>query len=193
MERAGLRARPFRAIKPGRPGAVAGHTGGVRVRPLAPGDAETCDAIIASLPYFFAIEEGVKECSLAVRTQSGWVAVDGAGQVVGFLTTDTPFPGSVEITWLAVRGHRRRAGAGRVLIERAAQEAARQGHRCLCVLTLGPSASEPGVEDGYAGTRRFYERVGFLPLKELRLSAWGGEHALVLVRVLESEINARPV
>jgi hypothetical protein len=38
--------------------------------------------------------------------------------------------------------------------------------------TVGPSESEPGVTDGYDGTRAFYARLGFLPVKEVRLEGW---------------------
>ncbi len=37
----------------------------VAVRPLAPGDAPACDAIVASLPYHFGQEEG-RDCATAV-------------------------------------------------------------------------------------------------------------------------------
>jgi hypothetical protein len=55
------------------------------------------------------------------------------------------------------------------------------------VLTLGPSVEEPGVEDGYEGTRQFWQRVGFVPVKELSLTTWSDEYALLLVRTLEAE------
>jgi hypothetical protein len=53
----------------------------------------------------------------------------------------------------------------------------------MCVLTLGPSVpEEPG--DNYEGTRAFYQRVGFVPLRELRLREWNDSHALMLARSL---------
>ncbi len=51
----------------------------------------------------------------------------------------------------------------------------------MFVITLGPSVAEPGVADSYAGTRAFYEAVGFVPLKEL--DVWGDAPAgLILAR-----------
>ena len=46
----------------------------VVVRTLGPADAEACDAIVLSLPYHFAIEEGRVECAQAVRSQPGFIA-----------------------------------------------------------------------------------------------------------------------
>jgi len=47
------------------------------IRPLTAGDAEACDAIIAGLPEWFELEEGIAECASAVRTQHGLVARSG--------------------------------------------------------------------------------------------------------------------
>ena len=157
----------------------------IDIRPLdSELDAVGCDAVIRSLPYFFGDEDGVRECAEAVRSQPGWVARDG-NEVVGFVTTEEAAPQCLEITWLAVRADQRRAGVGRRLVEGVAVEAAAGGAALLCALTLGPSVAEPGIEDGYEGTRRFWEHVGFRPVKELGLRSWNDEHALLLVRVLE--------
>jgi hypothetical protein len=52
------------------------------------------------------------------------------------------------------------------------------------VLTLGPSVPEPGVVDGYAGTRAFYGRVGFVAVGEVQPESWNSGPALLLVRCL---------
>lgn len=150
----------------------------VEVRALRPDDAEACDAVVASLPTFFGNAEGIEQCRSAVRSQEGWVATEN-GDVVGFLTSVTHFGVSAEITWMAVRAERRRLGIGRALVERARGDAARRGRRVLHVLTLGPSVVEEGA-DTYAGTRAFYEAMGFTPLRELQLRSWEDEHALIL-------------
>ena len=58
---------------------------------------------------------------------------------------------------------------------------ASQGTKYAFLLTLGPSVRED-VEDGYQGTRRFYEAVGFTPLREFGLRDWEAEVALLFVR-----------
>jgi GNAT superfamily N-acetyltransferase len=152
-----------------------------RVRQLSKEDADGCDATIRSLPYFFGQEGGIADCARAVRSHAGLVAVDDAGTVLGFLTHESHYPLSAEITWMAVRQGFRRIGIGRRLIARLADDASGAGLHILFVITLGPSALEPGVIDGYGGTREFYERTGFVPLKEL--DAWGPDSpGLVLAR-----------
>jgi len=129
------------------------------VRRLSKEDADGCDATIHSLPYFFGQEGGIADCARAVRSQDGLVAVDEDGAVLGFLTHESHYPFSAEITWMAVRQDFRRIGIGRRLIARLAEDASGIGFHTLFVVTLGPSALEPGVTDGYGGTREFYEQI----------------------------------
>ena len=154
------------------------------LRRLTHSDAPACDAIIASLPYHFGNERGVEECARAVRQQAGFVATIN-GQVVGFLTLKNHWAESAEITWMAVSAGHRRLGIGRALIEYALAGLASQGTKYVFLLTLGPSVRDD-VEDGYQGTRRFYEAVGFAPLREFGLRDWEDEAALLLVRTVES-------
>jgi GNAT superfamily N-acetyltransferase len=90
---------------------------------------------------------------------------------------------SPEVTWMAVRSGERGQGIGRALVERAAAELTAEGAELLTVLTLGPSVPEPGVTDGYAGTRRFYLRCGFSCVIEFRPDGWR-DVGLLLVRCL---------
>jgi GNAT superfamily N-acetyltransferase len=152
------------------------------IRPLAPTDAEACDAVILTLPYHFGHEGGRAECAHAVRTQGGLVAVE-EGEVVGFLTLQRHDPRSAEITWMAVRADRRRHGIGKRLIERAARDLAREGVELLSVLTLAESEPEERETDNYADTRRFYRALGFVPLRELSLESWD-DRAVILAKTL---------
>jgi ribosomal protein S18 acetylase RimI-like enzyme len=152
------------------------------IRALASADAEACDAVVASLPYHFGDPAGRAECARAVREQAGFVALD-EGVVAGFLTVVRHDPRSAEISWMAVHADSRRQGHGRALVEEAARRLARDGVQLLCVLTLGPSAVERRESDNYADTRRFYDALGFVPLRELRLDGWNSP-ALMLVRRL---------
>ena len=146
------------------------------IRKLRTEDADLCDAIIAGLPGWFGIEEGIRECARAVRTQDGLVAVED-GQVVGFVTWVKPRPRSAEITWMAVKAGRHRAGHGRRLIETLVNSLAAEGVRLLAVKTL----SEGDPDPGYAQTRAFYQALGFVPT--MGLSIWGPENpALLLIK-----------
>src|SRR5207302_11045298 len=116
------------------------------VRDLEPADAEARDAIVASLPYHFAVETGVRACAAAVRAGPGLVAVE-AGVVAGFLTGRAWYETAREITWMAGAADRRGHGIGRALIERLSADS--QVHaRHLVVTTLSASTPEPGVADG---------------------------------------------
>jgi len=158
-----------------------GTATGFSVRELEFADAPACDAVIATLPYFFGQPAGIVECATAVRSGPGLVAVDHSGTVVGFLTYRSHHPRSAEITWMAVRHDARRKGVGRVLVNALDNLLSRRGVPLVFVITLGPSVDEPGVTDGYGGTRAFYERVGFIPLREL--DAWGQDSpGMVLAR-----------
>lgn len=148
-------------------------------------DAEACDAVLRTLPYHFGDPDGQRQCAIDVRTHRGWVALDGR-EIVGFVTVAPQLDGdAVEVTWLAVRNDRRRAGIGGSLIDAAVDGARGAGARMLVVLTLGPSSPEPAdAVDNYDGTRRFYRSHGFVPLKELSLADWNSAFALVLARPL---------
>jgi N-acetylglutamate synthase-like GNAT family acetyltransferase len=150
----------------------------MEIRELTPDDGPACDAIIATLPKFFGHEGGRQDCAHAVRTQRGWVAEDD-GDVIGFLTVESSTEETLEITWMAVRNDRRRAGVGRRLVEALVRESKRP----ILVLTAGPSSPEPDADpdDNYEGTRAFYRKMGFIPVKELTPAGWD-QSALLLVR-----------
>lgn len=149
------------------------------IRPLDPAqDAAACDAIVASLPDWFGMEEGIRQAAEAVRGHEGFVATED-DEVVGFATWSRPRPTSAEITWMAVRADRRGRGHGRALVGALAGRLAPEGVRILFVKTL--SDREP--YEPYAETRRFYEAMGFEPVLDLDL--WGpGNPALLFARVL---------
>jgi predicted N-acetyltransferase YhbS len=164
------------------------ENGDIAIRSLTPGDADGCDAVIASLPYHFGNQRGIEACAAAVRREEGAVATMD-GSVAGFLTFVHHAPESAEITWMAVHADHRREGIGRSLIEHTTSTLSARGTRFVYVLTLGPSVIED-VDDGYEGTRRFYHAVGFIPLRELELRSWDDERALLLVRPLDTDPTA---
>jgi GNAT superfamily N-acetyltransferase len=146
------------------------------VRPLAPDDAERCDAIVAGLPQWFGVEEGIRQCRDAVRSQPGLVAQAAGGDVVGFLTVQDTEPNARDITWMAVDASRRRAGVGRALIDALRDGARADGIRRLDVKTLS-DREDPGPE--YAQTRAFYLAMGFVPVAELDI--WGPDNPAQLL------------
>jgi ribosomal protein S18 acetylase RimI-like enzyme len=146
------------------------------VRDLEPQDAAACDAIVAGLPEWFGNEQGIRDCALAVRSQTGLVATEGAG-VTGFLTwTHDRERGVAEITWMAVRATSRRRGIGRSLLGALVKRLQEQQVHRLDVKTL----SERAAYAPYAETRSFYRANGFEPIDELDI--WDEENPAVLLR-----------
>ena len=151
------------------------------VRPLAPADAEVCDAILLGLPDYFGHAGGRAACAEAVRSQTGWVA-DGAGLVLGFATWQARTSATAEITWLAVERDRRHAGIGTAILEALLADLRSRGFRLALTMTsAGQKPPRPGP-DVYEATRRFWLARGFLPLVELDI--WDSNLALLLVRPL---------
>jgi len=153
------------------------------VRALEPRDAAACDAIVTSLAYHFGDELGREMCAAAVREQAGLVATAGAGPV-GFVTWRPWYDAAAEITWLAVHADERRRGVGRLLVEAFLAGLGTQ-IRYAVVTTLSEATPEPGVDDGYAGTRAFWRRCGFEPV--LDPAGWWNEtnQAVVMVRPVD--------
>jgi ribosomal protein S18 acetylase RimI-like enzyme len=145
------------------------------LRPLASGDAERCDAIIASLPDWFGNDEGIELCKAAVRSHEGLVSV-APDQVVAFITWDMRFPTTAEITWLAVDPAHHRQGHGATLVRAIMHHAAGVGVRLVVVHTLSSTAPDPFYEQ----TRAFWEAVGFFPAAE-RPDLWSEENPALLM------------
>jgi GNAT superfamily N-acetyltransferase len=110
--------------------------------------SEGCDAIVRGLAGWFGVAAGVERCARAVRTQAGFVAVDG-DEVVGFVTVE-PLPlHDWEITWMAVRADRRGGGIGTELVEQLIASLPHDTASLLvktvstAMATLAPSTERP--------------------------------------------------
>jgi ribosomal protein S18 acetylase RimI-like enzyme len=136
-------------------------------------DAERCDAIIASLSDWFGMEEGIRDCAAAVRSEAGFVA-DEAGDVRAFLTW-VEADGIGEITWMGVHVQHRRRGLGRQLMEGLTADLRARAIGELRVKTLSARHPDPG----YGQTRAFYEAMGFTVIEELGI--WGPENPCALL------------
>ncbi len=158
----------------------------VQIRPLTESDAAACVEVARSIPAWFSYPGALEIIGESASTQRGFVAVEH-DEVCGFVTLrpalpDYPqFSETVEITYLAVAGDRRRSGIGQQLLRAAARLGLAQGARALCLLTLGPSSQSPD----YAETVAFYRSQGLWCTKELRISEWGGATALVMSAPIE--------
>jgi ribosomal protein S18 acetylase RimI-like enzyme len=152
----------------------------IDIRPFTPEDRATCAAILSRLSEWFGIPESNAAYLRGLGELPSFVAV-ADGRVVAFVSLRTHFPESAEIEVLAVDPEFHRRGIGARLLERVELALARpSGARLLHVKTLGPSDPDPG----YARTRAFYLRLGFVPLFESDVLFGNENPALVLVKVL---------
>ena len=145
----------------------------------AKGRAALCEELLRGLPDWFGIEASIVEYGLAVEKLPTFVAKVGE-EAAGLLAVRPTSPAALELHVMAVRRERHRRGIGRALVERAAAYARAEGFTLLHVKTLAPEV----CDEEYAGTRAFYEALGFVPL-EVIPAVWGPEDpCLVMVRPL---------
>jgi len=139
--------------------------------------SSACVPILRMLPDWFGIEAAILEYEREIEHLPTFLAM-GDGQVLGFLSLKQHNPFSVEIYVMAVRPDIHRGGIGKALVGAAESHARGLGIEYMQVKTLGPSNPDPG----YAGTRAFYEKMGFRPLEEFRQIWDENNPCLVLVK-----------
>ena len=140
--------------------------------------------LLASVPEWFGIEEATAEYVQAAREKETWTVRDPDGAVVGVALVDRHFPVVAELHLTVVDRSHHGHGVGTELVRAIEADGRERGVLLLEVKTLG--ASHPDA--GYARTRHFYERVGFLPLEETDL--WGEQNpCLLMVKPLCGELS----
>lgn len=150
------------------------------VRRKTEADREAILAIARSLPEWFT-PAALDHIHVDDGFQDGLVAVDDAGQVVGFLLFFV-YEGMGNIAWIGVQPELQRKGIGRALLERFEQDMKAAGVKELQVYTLGDSVDyEP-----YARTRAFYAAVGFSNYRSVALDNPECPDQLYLRKQIES-------
>ncbi|SNU02155.1 Acetyltransferase (GNAT) family protein [Ruaniaceae bacterium KH17] len=98
---------------------------------------------------------------------------------------DRHFPHVAEVHLTVVDRELHGSGVGTAMLSAIEEDAVQRGVRLLEVKTLGPSHPD----EGYARTRHFYEKCGFLALEETDL--WGaGTPCLIMVKPLSVELQS---
>jgi GNAT superfamily N-acetyltransferase len=134
--------------------------------------------VLESLPEWFGIPASVENYITAADELRMLACFGPAGEVIGFVSINTPF--AAEVYAMGVKRPWHRRGIGRGLIEAVVELAISLGIRFLTVKTLAPSNDD----QNYARTRLFYEAVGFLPIEEFP-TLWGPENpCLFMLRLL---------
>ncbi len=135
--------------------------------------------LLGTVPEWFGQPESNAEYIEAARSKETWTVRDAAGEVVGVTLVDRHFPHVVEIHLIVVDRGAHGSGVGSAMLAAIEADAIGRGVKLLEVKTLGPSHPD----EGYARTRHFYEKWGFLALEETEL--WGeGNPCLIMVKPL---------
>lgn len=141
-----------------------------------PGEVER---LLGTVPEWFGQPDSNAGYVEAARTKETWTVRDASGEVVGVTLVDRHFPHVAEIHLIAVDRAAHGTGVGTAMLAAIETDAIARGVRLLEVKTLGASHPDPG----YARTRHFYEKRGFLPLEETSL--WGEDSpCLIMVKPL---------
>ncbi|MDP6479082.1 MAG: GNAT family N-acetyltransferase [Phycisphaerales bacterium] len=154
-------------------------TQGVRIHPPAIGLGTICEPILRSLPEWFGIEASVVDYVKAIERMPTVLASQN-DQPIGFMTLECHFPTSAELHVLGIQRQWHRHGIGAAMLAATEEYARSQRVRFLQVKTLSPRRED----DNYAGTRRWYEAMGFEPLTEF-LTLWDEANpCLQMIKVL---------
>lgn len=149
---------------------------------LARLDGPVPDAVarlLDTVPEWFGQPAANAEYIEAARTKETWTVADAEGTVVGITLVDRHFPHVAEIHLIVVDRAVHGTGVGTAMLDAIEADAIGRGIRLLEVKTLGASHPDPG----YARTRHFYEKWGFLSLEETDL--WGEANpCLIMVKPL---------
>ncbi len=141
--------------------------------------ANICREVLEDLPEWFGISDA-RETYIAESVHMPMFVCFSDQEPIGFISVKIHTQFSAELYVLGVKRRFHREGIGKALIDAALQFARAEKMRFLTVKTLASSHPDPH----YAGTRKFYEKMEFLPV-ELFPTLWGaGNPCLLMVRVL---------
>lgn len=130
--------------------------------PDADAPAEVCIEIARALPDYFTAD-AVIQIRRDLAAHSVYVVEDQsdhAGIVAGFAVVERKSAAVAELLWLAVHPNRQGQGYGSRLLAIIMERLCADGAALLEVKSLAPDAAYAP----YEGTRRFYERAGFIHL-----------------------------
>jgi GNAT superfamily N-acetyltransferase len=131
---------------------------------FAPGAAapwDACLAIARALPGYFT-PAAVAQIQHDLAHHGTYVVAERpAGAVAGFAVVQRKNAAVAELLWLAVHPAHQGRGLGTELLAALMERLGASGVALLAVKTLAPEAGYAP----YVGTRRFYERAGFVHLE----------------------------
>lgn len=149
----------------------------LEITELHAGKGAVCRDILESLPEWFGIPSSIDGYVYGVESQPMIVCREPEQhRIVGFVSLRFHGEFAAEAYVLGIRREWHRCGAGTKLFRAAEQMARDQGMRFLTVKTLAPTKPNPF----YSITRRFYEKIGFVPL-EILPTFWGPNNPCLMM------------
>ena len=146
------------------------------IKELHQDKGQVCKRILESLPIWFGIEKAILDYALAIESMPMFVIENQAGEILAFLALDFHNEFNAEIHVMAVLPDFHGKGLGTALVEKAKQYSKAKGLQYLTVKTMSPS--KPNRE--YDLTRKFYQKLGFVPLEEFK-TLWSEANPCLLM------------
>lgn len=135
--------------------------------------------ILRQLPEWFGIEESLMEYVDGAKNTDFYAAYD-LDKPIGFISIKTNNVYTSEVYVIGILKEYHGNGIGKSLLETVENQLAQEKVKFLMVKTLG----ESHPDKNYKETRKFYKKVGFYPLEEIK-EIWGKENpCLIMVKNL---------
>lgn len=151
----------------------------MKITDLKQNKDKVCETILRSLPEWFGLERYIQRYIKNVETLPLFAA-EVQGNIVGFIALKFHNPCTAEIYVMGVKKPFHRRGIGSALVAYAENYLRKLEYEFLTVKTLADSVESAE----YAGTRKFYDCVGFKPL-EVFPDLWDPQNpCLFLVKFL---------
>ena len=118
--------------------------------------------ILELLPEWFGNKQALDEYVENVKPYPYWAALDAHGNCIGFFSVKIHYNHTGEIFVCGILPEHHRCGVGKELYRTAEHYLMQNGCKYVVVKTLSDTVNfEP-----YARTRKFYEKIGFIPTDE---------------------------
>jgi ribosomal protein S18 acetylase RimI-like enzyme len=147
----------------------------IEVGEMHDGKAELCREVLDDLPEWFGLADA-KAAYVAASARLPMLVGRIDGDAVAFVSLKPHTDSAIELYVLGVKRKFHRRKIGSALVGAAEHFARERGQRFLTVKTLAPVMPDPH----YAGTRRFYEAMGFLPI-EVFPTLWDAANPCLLM------------
>jgi ribosomal protein S18 acetylase RimI-like enzyme len=158
----------------------------MQIMEITQGKSELCERILRALPDWFGIEQAIIDYAREAVTMPMCGVVEGE-EVIGFVSLRLHNEATGEIYVMGILPEYHRKGLGQKLVEWCEAYLVERKRSFLTVKTLSPSRESAE----YERTRKFYEKMGFLPLEEFK-TLWGEANpCLFMAKVVEPDHGHR--